>query len=297
MRINPNITSDLLAAVNNAQEQQNTAMLQMASGRRVNKPSDDPAAAAVLVQNQAQSDAVDQYLRSADSIRAQLQTTDSTLNSVVLALTRAISLGVQGANGPLSDANRASVVGELNGIQEQLLSLANLSFQGQFVFAGTATQTQPFVVDATQPSGVRYDGNNGANSVEVGNGISMQTNLPGSQMFTKPGSDTFQAIHDLITALQTNTGIGAAVTGVRGAFDQITAQRVFYGNALNQLQAQQTYLNSDKLQLSQQQNTVGGANMTAAATNLLSAQNARTAALEVAGRIAQSSLFDFLSRG
>jgi flagellar hook-associated protein 3 FlgL len=272
-------------------------MLQMASGRRVNKPSDDPAAAAVLVQNQAQSDAVDQYLRSADSIRAQLQTTDSTLNSVVLALTRAISLGVQGANGPLSDANRASVVGELNGIQEQLLSLANLSFQGQFVFAGTATQTQPFVVDATQPSGVRYDGNNGANSVEVGNGISMQTNLPGSQMFTKPGSDTFQAIHDLITALQTNTGIGAAVTGVRGAFDQITAQRVFYGNALNQLQAQQTYLNSDKLQLSQQQNTVGGANMTAAATNLLSAQNARTAALEAAGRIAQSSLFDFLSRG
>ena len=297
MRINPNITSDLLAAVNNAQEQQNTAMLQMASGRRVNKPSDDPAAAAVLVQNQAQSDAVDQYLRSADSIQAQLQTTDSTLNSAVLALTRAISLGVQGANGPLSDANRASVVGELNGIQQQLLSLANLNFQGQYVFAGTATQTQPFVLDATQPSGVRYDGNGGTNSIQVGNGISVQTNLPGSQLFTTPGSDMFQAVHDLITALQTDTGIDTAVSGVRAAFDQVTAQRVFYGNALNQLQSQQTYLNSDKLQLSQQQNTVGGADMAAAATNLLSAQNARTAALEVAGRVSQSSLFDFLSRG
>lgn len=297
MRINPNITSDLLAAITNAQEQQNTAMLQMASGRRVNKPSDDPAAAAVLVQNQTQSEAVDQYLRSADSIQAQLQTTDSTLNSAVLALTRAISLGVQGANGPLSDANRASVVGELNGIQQQLLSLANLNFQGQYVFAGTATQTQPFVLDATQPAGVRYDGNSGTNSVQVGNGVSMQTNLPGSQLFTTPGSDMFQAIHDLITALQTDTGIDTAVSGVRAAFDQVTAQRVFYGNALNQLQSQQAYLNSDKLQLSQQQNTVGGADMAAAATNLLSAQNARTAALEVAGRISQSSLFDFLSRG
>jgi len=107
MRINPNVTADLLASLANAQNEQNTAMLQMASGRRVNTPSDDASAAAILVQNQAQSSQADQFLRSADSVQAQLQTTDSTLNSVVLALQRAISLGVQGANGTLSDANRA----------------------------------------------------------------------------------------------------------------------------------------------------------------------------------------------
>jgi flagellar hook-associated protein 3 FlgL len=295
MRINPNVTADLLASLANAQNEQNTAMLQMASGRRVNTPSDDPSAAAILVQNQAQSSQADQFLRSADSVQAQLQTTDSTLNSVVLALQRAISLGVQGANGTLSDANRASVVGELNGIQDQLIGLANLSFQGQFVFAGTATQAQPFVADATQPSGVRYDGNAGTNSVAVGDGVTMQVNLPGSQIFAAPGSDMFKAVHDLITALQTNTGIDPAVTGVRAAFDHVTAQRVFYGNAMNQLQSQQTYLNNDKLLLSQQENAVGGADLAAATTNLLSAQNARSAALAAAGKISQLSLFDYLS--
>jgi len=295
MRINPNVTADLLASLANAQEEQNKAMLQMASGRRVNTPSDDPSAAAILVQNQAQSSQADQFLRSADSVQAQLQTTDSTLNSVVLALQRAISLGVQGANGTLSDANRASVVGELNGIQDQLIGLANLSFQGQFVFAGTATQAQPFVVDATQPSGVRYDGNAGTNSVAVGDGVSMQVNVPGSQIFAAPGSDMFQAVHDLITVLQSNTGIDTAVTGVRAAFDHVTAQRVFYGNAMNQLQSQQTYLNNDKLLLSQQENAVGGADLAAATTNLLSAQNARSAALAAAGKISQLSLFDYLN--
>ena len=295
MRINPNVTADLLASLANAQEEQNKAMLQMASGRRVNTPSDDPSAAAILVQNQAQSSQADQFLRSADSVQAQLQTTDSTLNSVVLALQRAISLGVQGANGTLSDANRASVVGELNGIQDQLIGLANLSFQGQFVFAGTATQAQPFVADATQPSGVRYDGNAGTNSVAVGDGVSMQVNVPGSQIFAAPGSDMFQAVHDLITALQSNTGIDTAVTGVRAAFDHVTAQRVFYGNAMNQLQSQQTYLNNDKLLLSQQENAVGGADLAAATTNLLSAQNARSAALAAAGKISQLSLFDYLN--
>jgi flagellar hook-associated protein 3 FlgL len=295
MRINPNVTADLLASLANAQEEQNKAMLQMASGRRVNTPSDDPSAAAILTQNQAQSSQADQFLRSANSIQAQLQTTDSTLNSVVLALQRAISLGVQGANGTLSDANRDSVVGELNGIQDQLLGLANLSFQGQFVFAGTASQKQPFVTDATQASGVRYDGNGGTNSVAVGDGVSMQVNLPGSQIFTAPGSDIFQAVHDLTTALQTNTGIDTAVSGVRAAFDHVTAQRVFYGNAMNQLQSQQTYLNSDKLLLSQQENAVGGADLAAATTNLLSAQNARSAALAAAGKISQLSLFDYLN--
>jgi len=295
MRINPNVTADLLASLANAQEEQNKAMLQMASGRRVNTPSDDPSAAAILVQNQAQSSQADQFLRSADSVQAQLQTTDSTLNSVVLALKRAISLGVQGANGTLSDANRASVVGELNGIQDQLIGLANLSFQGQFVFAGTATQAQPFVADATQPSGVRYDGNAGTNSVAVGDGVSMQVNVPGSQIFAATGSDMFQAVHDLITALQSNTGIDTAVTGVRAAFDHVTAQRVFYGNAMNQLQSQQTYLNNDKLLLSQQENAVGGADLAAATTNLLSAQNARSAALAAAGKISQLSLFDYLN--
>lgn len=295
MRINPNVTADLLASLANAQDQQNQAMLQMASGRRVNTPSDDPTAAAILVQNQAQSSQADQFLRSAGSVQAQLQTTDSTLNSVVLALQRAISLGVQGANGTLSDANRASVVGELNGIRDQLIGLANLSFQGQFVFAGTATQAQPFVADATQSSGVRYDGNAGTNSVAVGDGVSMQVNLPGSQIFTASGSDVFQAIHDLITALETNTGIDTAATGIRAAFDHVTAQRVFYGNAMNQLQSQQTYLNSDKLLLSEQENSVGGADLAAATTNLLSAQNARSAALAAAGKISQLSLFDYLN--
>lgn len=294
MRINPNITADLLAALANTQVEENTAMLQMASGRRVNTPSDDPSAAAVLVQNQAQTDQADSFVSSIASIQAQLQTTDSTLNSVVLSLQRAISLGVQGANGTLSASDRASLINELKGIQTQLISLANLSFQGQYVFAGTATQAAPFVADAAQPSGVRYDGNTGTNDVAVGQGLTVQVNLPGAQVFTASGSDMFQAVQDLMNALQSNSSADAAVSAVRSAFDHVTAQRVFYGNALNQLESQQNYLSSQKLQLSKQQSAVAGADLAEAATRLINAQNSRSAALSAASRIAQMNLFDYL---
>jgi len=294
MRVNPNYTPGLLAALATTQKEEQKALQEMSSGRRVNVPSDDPTAAAVLVGNHSRADQADQFLRSLSGIQAELQTADSTLNSVVLALQRAITLGVQGANGTLSSANRASLVGELQGLQQQLVSLANTTFQGSFIFAGTESRTQPFVADATQPSGVRYDGNTGVNSVAVGDGFNVQVNIPGSQLFMAAGGGVFQSINGLIVALQNDTGMDIAVAGVRQAFDQVTAQRVFYGNVLNQLTSQQTFLNNSKLALNEQENQIGGADLAAAASQLVNAENARNAALAAAGRISGSSLFDYL---
>ena len=123
MRVNPNPFPDILAALNQTRQDQETALLQLSSGRRVSQPSDDPAAAAVLIQNRDQSTFNARYLSSLDSLQGQFQTADSTINSVVLALQRAVTLGVEGANGTLSDQDRAAITGELQGIQDQLLSL------------------------------------------------------------------------------------------------------------------------------------------------------------------------------
>lgn len=294
MRVNPNLSADFLAGLAISKQQQENALLELSTGRRVNCPSDDPTAAAILVQNHAQASRDDQYIRSASSIQSELHTADSTLSSVVSTLDRAVSLGVEGANGTLSDADRTSLVNELQGIQGQLISLANLSYQGRYVFAGTANTSPPFQLDSTLPSGVRYNGNGNTNSIEVGDGFSLQVNVPGLNLFSATGGDVFQSIHDLISALQSNSGVDSATAAVRNAFDHVTAQRVFYGNAMNQLESQQSYLNSAKLQLSSQEDTIAGADMAATTTNLLNAQNAQAATLAAAARITQMNLFDYL---
>jgi flagellar hook-associated protein 3 FlgL len=183
---------------------------------------------------------------------------------------------------------------ELQGIQDQLVSLANTSYQGQYVFSGTA-RVQPYVADNTAPSGIRYVGNAGSNSIAIGNGYNLQVNLPGSQVFGTPGSDVFQAMHDLTSAMSSNAGISAAVNEVTDAFNHVTGQRVFYGNGLNQISAQQTLLASQNLQLSSQENTLVGADITKAASDLVNAQAARTATLTAIGRIPPTSLFDHLA--
>ncbi len=293
IRVNPYPLPDLLAALQQVQQQQNVDNLELATGNKINQPSDDPAGAAQLTQIDSQSQQVDSFQRSVSSLSDLLSTGDSTLNSVETALQRAISLGVEGANGTLSDSDRADVSAELTGIQSQLVSLANTSYQGQYLFSGTAT-SQPFVEDATAPSGVRYAGNSGVNRVTIGTGYQLQVNQPGSQIFNGPGADVFQSIHDLIAALNTNTGIPAAVTEVSSAFSYVTAQRVFYGNGMNQTESQQTYLSTETLGLTQQANNISAADVAAVATQLTQDQVAISATLASIGRSPAASLFDYL---
>lgn len=297
MRVNPDPYPDLLAAVAETQQQINTDEQQIASGQSVNVPSDNPAAAAELVQNAGQTSQADQFQRSIGSVQGEIQNADSTLSSVTASLQQAITLGVEGANGTVNAADREAIATQVQGIQSQLLSLANLTYQGNYVFAGTATQTTPYMLDPSSSSGVTYAGNSGVNTVTLGSQFSLQTNLPGSQLFSASGTDMFQSIQDLITSLQSGTGIGAAVAEVGNAYNYVSAQSVFYGNALNQLNTQQTYLSSETTQLAQQQNTVGGADLSAVISNLTSSQTSLQATLEAIGQTSQIDLFDYLSRG
>ncbi len=296
MRVNPNPLPDLLAELGLNQQQINTDLQQIASGQSVNLPSDNPAAAASLVENAQQTSVTDQFLRSVGSIQGEMQNADSTLSQVITTLQRAISLGVEGANGTLNSSDRAAIATEVQGIQTQLLNLANGSYQGSYMFAGTATQTVPYVLDGNSPSGVSYKGNDDSNSVTLGNHFTLQTNLPGSQLFSSGGANVFQAIQDLITNLQngSESGITSAVTEVTNAYNNINTQRVFYGNAVNQLDSQQTYLNGQITQLAEQQNNLGGADLATAMTNLTTSQTGRQATLAAIGKIGQSSLFDYI---
>ena len=73
--------------------------------------------AAVLVQNHDLRARDDLFLKSAGSVAGQLQSADSALSSVVSALQRAITLGIEGGTGTLNDSDRTALIGEVTGIR------------------------------------------------------------------------------------------------------------------------------------------------------------------------------------
>ena len=154
IRVNPDLSTNLISSIQISQTQLNSALQQIASGRRVNSLSDDPAASAAVMFNHADSANADQYLSNINTMQGLFQVSDSTLNSAVNLMASAVQLGVEGANGTLNDSNRQAIATEVSGLQQQLLSLANLSYQGSYVFAGTNVHTQPFTLDPNSASGV-----------------------------------------------------------------------------------------------------------------------------------------------
>jgi len=285
LRLDPNSLPNMLAAIEQAQQNQQTAIQQMATGRSVNNISDNPVAAGALVVNDAQTSQTDQYITNIGDVQGKLQAADSALNNANTIMTTAITVGAEGANGTMSTGDRQALAEQVQGLQQQMLGIANTSYQGVYIFGGTNVTTTPFAQSAGSPSGVQYNGNTGTTSVQVGDGQSVQTNVAGSQIFLNGSGNVFQALNDLANALNSGTGIEAANTEVQQAFSQMSTQRIVYGNQLSQLQSQQSFLSQEQVNLSSQQTQLVGANLTQVVANESQSQVDLEAALSATGQV------------
>ena len=296
MRIDPNTTPNILNDLQQSQVSLNTALQQVSTGLSVNNPSDNPTAAAAMVENSIESADVDQYTQNVSSTLSTVQTASSVLSSVVNSLTSAVSAGTEGANGTNSTADLQSLASQVEGILNSVVNAANTSVSGSFLFGGTSTTT-PYTADASSPTGFTYNGNNDINSVAVGDQTSVQVNLPGSQIFSSSSNNVIGALSSLVTALQSgNTAnIQTSTAAVTSAVSFVGQQQVFYGNAVTQLNSQESFLQQDTVSLTTQATNLIGVNIATAATNLTQAETDNSAALAAVAKVLPTSLLNFLS--
>jgi flagellar hook-associated protein 3 FlgL len=262
----------------------------------VNLPSDDPAAAAANLVNNASISADDQYVQNIDSVQQTMTNADSTLSSVITELTQAISLGVEGSTGTQSTSDSQAIAQQVSGIKDQIFALANTTFQGVYLFGGTATSSAPFVEDPSSSTGVQYAGNDQTNQIQIGEGQQVATSVSGDQLFGSGATGVFGSLQTLITALQSgaSSDVGTATVQLRTAFDQVNTSRVFYGNALSGLTEQENYLGQEKVNLQTNENNLVGADPTTAASVMSQASVAQQATLEAIAKAQSLSLLNYL---
>ena len=297
MRVSSNLVPNILADLQQSQSTLNAALQQVSTGKRVNVPSDDPAASSAMVQNTVESGNVDQYTKNVTGVLSQVQAADSALGSVVSGLTQAISLGTQGANGTVSSANQQAIAQQVQGILNSVVTQANLSYQGSYLFGGTATAQPPYTASGSSPSGYTYNGNSDQNSVAIGDNTSVQVNLPGDQIFSNSTVDVLGSLSTLVSALQSGNSLAiqTATTSITTALNYVSQQRVFYANSETQLNSQETYLQQETVSLQSQQTSLVGVDMAQAATTLSQAETANSAALAAAAKVLPLTLLNYLA--
>ncbi len=179
--------------------------LQVATGRRILTPADDPVASATLLDLKQTRELTARFQLNADAARARLALEESTLGAVSDALVRVRELAVQGNNDTLSDTDRRSLAQEVRQIVDQLLGLANTrDNNGDYLFAGHQGNVRPFAANSS--GGFDYYGDDGTRMIAIGPGREVQD--------ADSGTAVFRAIRNGNGTFTTADGAGNTGTGI-----------------------------------------------------------------------------------
>lgn len=299
MRVDPNYITNLATAVDQSSSEEATLTSELSSGLRVSSLQDDPVAVAESTLLGGSIAADDTFVQNASGEISRLQVADSTLGEVVTQVTTALSVAVSGNNGAaLNGSNITSIAQELSGIRDQVLSLANTSYQGQYLFGGSVGSTPPFTLNhGTNPATATYNGDSNLQYVETPTGQKIQVNLPGSAVFGTAGGGVLGALNQLISDFSggaASATVTADTSALTSALGQLSSQRSTLDNSLSRLQSTSSYAQTDEGQLKVAQGNLVSANPADVATHLSQAETQHQALLSVITALSGTDLFSLL---
>jgi len=292
MRVTDNMRqANLVHTLNDLTTRQSEAAERAFTGRQVNKPSDDPAAAAELARIRASQALTDAGIKAATSARSDLELSESTLAQAGDVFAAARELAMQGANGSL-DANARAMLGEQVGkLKEQLVGIANTKGSSGYLFAGSQTATVPFAASGA------FSGDDDAHVVDLGNGVPTAVNASGAKAFTAAGGrDVFADLDALQAALAANdpAGISATLDGLEASRQQIVRVQADAGMRIDYLQTTEDVLGQAKLALAKRDEDAAGTDQYKAYSDLVTLGQSLDQAVGVAKKILDTgSLIQF----
>jgi flagellar hook-associated protein 3 FlgL len=302
MHVDPGYLQNLASSLDQTQVTLQQLSSQLSSGARFNTLSADPVSSGqnVLLLNQIQQD--DSFTQTSSFVTGQLQVADSALGSVVSQLTQALSLATSANNGTMNSSNVKSIASQISGILGEVTTLANTSYQGQYIFAGSQSSATPFSTStATSPAVTSYSGDSDINYLQLPNGQQIQLNVPGDQIFSGSGSNNvFAALNALIADYSSGsvdtTKAVSDTQALNTALNYVSQQRVTIDNSITHLTAASDAASNEQVQLTAAQTNLMQADIAHVATQLSLAESQQTALESVIAQFgsASNSLFSKL---
>ncbi len=289
MRITENnLVSRILADITAADQRRMATHMQVSSGRRLNRPSDDPIGVIASLRHRTNIGMLRQFQANAADARDWLSATEAALKNATDLIQRAKEIAVEGANSHLPPGAFQALAEEVRQLRDELIQLGNVAHGDRFIFGGHQTQQPPF--DAAG----NYLGDAAPADIlrEIGPGVTVSINLLGDQVF----SQALTVFAQLATDLQNGdvAAVGADIGALEGELDRFLSFRSQVGAKMNRLELALQRLQDMELSVTQLQSTVEDADLAETAVRLAMQENAYQAALAAAARLVQPTLLDFL---
>lgn len=295
MRISAKIMADHIKSNLTRQSAQlMQTQLQLATGKRINKPSDDPGGMGKVLDYRSTLHTIDQYRENVLDAKTRVEYTEAVLDQISEFVDDARKIA---SNPDVED--KTGLAQAVGNIREQVLGLANSKYGANYLFHGQLSDTAPF--DLTAPYAYKDDaisGSHQAHQVIIGEGITVQLETDGSQMFIDGGDNLFQVLDDLETALNAAPYDPTAVQHARDPLDRIADRikltRSGLASDYQRLERTDAYWKSFGNAVETMRQRVEDADVTQAAIDMQVQQTAYEVLLATSARVIQPTLVDFL---
>jgi flagellar hook-associated protein 3 FlgL len=266
---------------------------EVASGKKLNRPSDAPSDSSRLVRLRDDVSRINQYYRNINHADLVLGTTEDALNNLTNLVTKVQERAGYGVTGTINQTDRDAIAGEIRSIQEEIVRIASIKVNGKYVFSGSEVSTEPLALIA---GSYDYQGDDRALLIEISQGEKIQVNVTGDESFSEPGTDLINTLTTLIQQLESGDLDGARQTmaDVQTAQETISQTRVRVGTNRQRLDGAKARLDQEFLQLTTAVSEMEDADMAEAISGLVQAETGLRATLSVGARINQLNLFDIL---
>ena len=262
----------------------------IASGKRINRLSDDPIGMGQALGFRRTISKLEQFNENITSARQHLDTVENILAAVTELLEDTKDIAAD-----QDPSMRSMMADQVVTIRDQIFQLANSRNNGNYLFSGDLTDTQPFELD-TATGVYSYQGDGGTKDHIIGEGLQVNIIADGSQIFQGAG-DVFDVLNDLEAALRADDGDGVTdqLPLLSEIVEGLNGIRAINAGQSKRLEATQNYNKAFNVNVSDLLSQVEDTDIVEAAINLQLQETAYETTLATAAKIIQPNLMNFLS--
>lgn len=266
---------------------------QLSTGKRINKPSDDPTGIVDTLRLSTRIKESQQYQANVKDAISGLESTDDALNSLNNIMNRIYELTVYAANGTLSHEDRGALAEETSQLIVEVENLANTAHGDRYLFGGTNTLQTPY------EDGV-WNSNNDSIEYEIGVNLKVSVNITAQEVFRydDPSKDLMLTLKDILDHMNSDdiSSLGNGdLSRVKDNIDQVLSARAQVGARVNRLELAADRLLEQEINFTNLQSEVEGVDPAKVILDMKNQENVYQASLSVGARVIQPTLVDFLS--
>jgi len=311
MRITQGMLSNqVLYDIENNLQQLSKLETEASTGKRINEPADDPIGVQNVMIYQMETNFDQEYHQNATNAQSQLNFLSSVMTEAQNVVSRARDLAVEGANATETPSDMQALASEVGQLYDQLVTIGNSQYNGQYIFNGANTAAAPYPTQAANMSPDAVSGsldpaqrvtNSGQVYMDLGDGVTLPITVSGNQFFGNQGAtnNAFSVLSQLYDALNSgdHTQVDNLLNSLDSVIENMNTVQANVGSLINRAQMMQTRMTDLSNSVTQQLSNVDDADMAQVLTNLNSISAVEQASLEVGAQALPMSLVNFLKPG